>query len=85
MKILILILCLTLSSCASVKINSKVCKSQYECTTISYWSKKDHPEGVEAKVGDMEFSSKSSVSKDSALEQAGAMALLKLIDQVKIK
>lgn len=85
MKILLLIMCMALSSCASVKVNGEKCIAVGVCTKISYWSKKDHPNGVTVKYGDLEFTSKSSVSKDSVVEQAVANGVSDIFKQVKIK
>lgn len=75
MRILSIVLILSLSSCASVKVKFEKCTSEFVCTKLSYWSKKDHAEGLAAKYGDLEFMSNSSVLKDGAFENAAATSL----------
>ena len=84
-KLAIILITIILSSCASVKVTAKQCIALNVCTEISYWSKKDHADGVTVKYKDLEFSSNSSVSKDSIIETTVAGGLSDIFKQIKIK
>lgn len=84
-KMTLIILITLLTSCASVKVNFEKCTGLNKCTRIAYWSKKDHPNGVTVKYGDIEFTSNASVSKDSVIETAVAGGVSDILKQVKIK
>lgn len=84
MKLTLIILITLLTSCASVKVKGKICKSEFDCTEFSYWSKKDHPDGVTFKYKDIEFTSKASVAKSSPLEEAGIAVLKKALEKVEL-
>lgn len=91
--IAICIICIMLVSCKSTsKITYKECKASpineyIFCSTITYESDKIQAGGFEfiKKPDELIYSSKSVTGQTTVMEQAGAAALLKIIDQVEIK
>jgi len=81
-KLLTLLLIIFLSSCASTKINITRCEGLNHCTTVSYWSKKDHPSGVIVRYKDLEYISNASVATSSPLEEGALQIFKKAVDQM---
>ena len=85
----ILILCLFLTSCAtSYKVKRcDVTDGIIHCSEAQVKSRREFADGVQVvyKDGEFKFISGAVKNADNPLEQAGAMALLKLMEQVEIK
>jgi len=91
MKTITIILIIAfLSSCASATYKVKKCSVTdgiIHCSTASIKSKREFADGVVVSYKDGEFTFQSGEvsTNESPLEIAGAQAILKIIEQVKIK